>query len=235
VKCKGQCNGQAALAPVFGVPPFSYSWDDDGSQTTATASALCSGTYVCTVKDAVNNSAQFSITIAEADSLLALSLIDTNAASGSCNGTASVLALGGKKPFSYLWSDGNHQTTYQASALCKGSYSILVTDAYGCKDSLSVVVKDPTGIDVLNVSEFSLYPNPSESEVMVQIKGDFNGNAVFTLFDIAGRKILSQAGLPSYDGGVAARLDVSGLESGVYLLRVSSDGVFRDIKLSVSR
>ncbi len=235
VKCKGQCNGQAALAPIFGVPPFTYSWDDDGSQTTATASALCSGTYVCTVKDAVNNSAQFSVTIAEADSLLALSLIDTNAASGSCNGTASVLALGGKKPFSYLWNDGNHQTTYQANTLCKGSYSILVTDAYGCTDSLSVVVKDPTGIDVLNVSEFSLYPNPSGTEVMVQIKADFNGNAVFTLFDIAGRKILSQAGLPSYSGGVAARLDVSGLESGVYLLRVSSDGVYRDMKLSVSR
>jgi len=47
----GNCNGDATVTPTGGTPNYSYLWDDTGSQTTATASGLCGGTYCVTITD----------------------------------------------------------------------------------------------------------------------------------------------------------------------------------------
>lgn len=45
-------DGSATASPSGGTPPYTYSWDDPSSQTTATATGLTAGTYTCTVTDA---------------------------------------------------------------------------------------------------------------------------------------------------------------------------------------
>jgi gliding motility-associated-like protein len=52
--------------------------------------------------------------------------------------TATVWPVGGYPPFTYNWSDG--QTTQTAIALAPGTYTCVVTDAYGCTATTIVPV-----------------------------------------------------------------------------------------------
>lgn len=54
------------------------------------------------------------------------------------DGTATVAASGGVAPYTYLWS--NNQTGATAVFLGAGTYSVTVTDANGCVDSINVTV-----------------------------------------------------------------------------------------------
>ena len=53
--CFEICSGDATATPAGGTSPYSYSWDDPGTQTgtgvTHTATGLCSGLVNVTVTD----------------------------------------------------------------------------------------------------------------------------------------------------------------------------------------
>lgn len=57
------CTGTATVNPSGGTPPYTYLWDDQESQTTQTAEALCGETYTVTVTDANGASESFQVTI----------------------------------------------------------------------------------------------------------------------------------------------------------------------------
>lgn len=61
--------------------------------------------------------------------------------SGSCNGTATVIANGGITPYTYLWNDSAATASTTASNLCTGIYSVTITEAGG--NSYSVTVQVP--------------------------------------------------------------------------------------------
>lgn len=46
------CTGSISATTLGGTGPYTYLWDDPASQTTATASGLCQGTYCVTITDA---------------------------------------------------------------------------------------------------------------------------------------------------------------------------------------
>ncbi len=234
VKCKGSADGTASVSAIYGVPPFTYQWNDIANQTTPTANALSAGNYLCAIKDAVNNNTQISVDVTEADSLLVLSIVDTTVVNGSCNGNATVLAVGGKTPFTFLWDDASSQTTTVASNLCQGSYKAIVTDAYGCKDTVSVTIDNITGTSELAGLEIKVFPNPAVNQASVNIKGNYKGIVSLSLYDITGRMIQSQ-NMSAAAGSVSITLDLSNLESGIYLLRINNGGVNQEVKLSVSR
>ncbi|MFH1321216.1 MAG: T9SS type A sorting domain-containing protein, partial [Bacteroidota bacterium] len=59
------CNGQATVLVSGGTSPYFYQWDDNSSQTTATADSLCAGTYHITITDANGCTAIDSVNISE--------------------------------------------------------------------------------------------------------------------------------------------------------------------------
>ncbi|MGZ4053996.1 MAG: T9SS type A sorting domain-containing protein, partial [Bacteroidia bacterium] len=64
VTCFGSCNGTASITASGGTAPYTYSWLPSGG-TTATATGLCAGTYVCTITDANGCTTTQTITITE--------------------------------------------------------------------------------------------------------------------------------------------------------------------------
>ena len=71
-----------------------------------------------------------------------VSLTVTNATCYSAaNGQITASVTGGTPPYSYLWSNG--QTTSVATGLAAGSYSVTVTDSFGCKSIASATVTEP--------------------------------------------------------------------------------------------
>jgi hypothetical protein len=61
------------------------------------------------------------------------------------SGSATVNAVGGLTPYSYLWSNG--ATTQTASNLIAGAYTVTVNDAFGYSQTASVTITEPaTGV-----------------------------------------------------------------------------------------
>lgn len=63
---------------------------------------------------------------------------------GSCNGTATVFAIGGTAPYTYMWSNGS--TTSSVSNLCAQTYTITVTDANLATSQRTVTIGAPSAL-----------------------------------------------------------------------------------------
>ncbi|MBI5539822.1 MAG: PKD domain-containing protein [Bacteroidia bacterium] len=73
---------------------------------------------------------------------------------GLCNGTASAVCTG-IAPFTYAWNTG--ATTPAITGLCTGNYSLIVTDANGCKDTVLFIISNPAPF-VVNINSNSGNP-----------------------------------------------------------------------------
>jgi gliding motility-associated-like protein len=154
--CNGDCNGSASANVNGGTAPYTFSWDDPLAQTTQTATNLCAGTYTVVVSDAngcVVGSATVTLTTPLA---LSINILATNVTcNGLCDGIANSNISGGTAPYSALWNDPAGQVTAIASALCPGTYTVIVTDAAGCLGSGTQTITEPaaiaSGLDVTDV------------------------------------------------------------------------------------
>ncbi len=79
-----------------------------------------------------------------------IEIIDTNDDfCGSCQGSLVTSVSGGFGPYTYAWDDTNSQTGSIAGGLCgNASYTVTVTDAYGCTAVISQFVQDLGSIPV---------------------------------------------------------------------------------------
>ena len=144
VSCNGASDGQATVTATGGGLPYIYLWNDPASQTVATAVGLASGTYSATITDSAGCITTATVTIME-PAQLSNSSSSTNATCGNSDGTATINVSGGTGPYTYLWDDGNAQTTAMAINLTSGNYNVNITDANGCTDAGSAVVNNTTG------------------------------------------------------------------------------------------
>ncbi|MFH1321802.1 MAG: PKD domain-containing protein [Bacteroidota bacterium] len=142
--CNGDCNGDAIATVSGGTPPYTYLWDDPGSQTNTTATGLCDGTYNVTVTDTNACVATNSITITEPLPVIVSTTV-TNANCGQSDGSATASVTNGVPSFTYLWDDPGSQTTQTAIGLPAGTYLVIVTDADGCTGSAAAAVTDDAG------------------------------------------------------------------------------------------
>lgn len=135
ISCNGGNNGSSTATAGGGTGPYSYLWS--GGQTTPSVNNLSAGAFSVTVTDnnGCTSSASGNITQPAA---ITLTVSSTNAACGISNGSATVSAGGGTGSISFLWSNG--QTNSTATGLASGTYSVTVTDANNCSNSASTAV-----------------------------------------------------------------------------------------------
>ncbi|MFH1321907.1 MAG: PKD domain-containing protein [Bacteroidota bacterium] len=150
--CNGVCDGIATVAASGGTPPYSYQWDDPGSQTTTNATGLCAGSVTVTATDANSCVASDNIILNEPAPLV-LTIVETDATcAGVCDGNATVSVTGGIPPYSYSWSNGDNAQF--ADSLCNGVHNITVIDNNGCIAISSFIINAPAAVTVL-ISSFS--------------------------------------------------------------------------------
>jgi len=151
-KC-GNMDGEATVAAGGGTAPYTYQWDDPGTQTTATAVGLSAQTtYNVIVTDTNGCTVTIPFTIPKITGPSIDTIVSTSlACAGDVNGIASVVVTGVSPPFTFAWDDPSTQSTNAASGLGAGTYSVTVTDLYGCDTSASITITEPTAIDI-NVS-----------------------------------------------------------------------------------
>jgi hypothetical protein len=158
ISCQDSCDGALTALPSGGSAVYTFLWSD--GQTTATASGICAGSYSLTVSDQNGCSSSSSVSISEPTAVSVSSAVSStyNGAPISCNGTCdgelTAVGLGGTGGLSYLWSDA--QITAIASGVCDGTFSVTVTDANGCFDTVSVSISEPSAVTATSTSTDAL-------------------------------------------------------------------------------
>jgi len=139
----GNNDGSVSANANGGTPSYTYSWSNGCN--TATCNNLGAGTYTVTVTDANGCTTTGSATVGNIGGPNVTTSV-TNDSQGppNCNGTATATPTGGTPPYTYLWSNG--QTDSTATGLCAGTYNVTTTDNSGCTVIATVTVaQDNTG------------------------------------------------------------------------------------------
>ena len=100
-------------------------------------------------------------------------------------------------------------------------YRLKIIDNDGTT-SYSKVVKVFSTINDLFIT--NIYPNPATSQVSISWNARSAGNTIAKVFDISGKKMISQK-LVTFPGMNLHQLQVSSLSKGTYLLKLEKDGV----------
>ncbi|MFN8285647.1 MAG: gliding motility-associated C-terminal domain-containing protein [Chitinophagales bacterium] len=145
--CYGANNGSVSVIAVQGVAPYSYAWNTNPLQTTASAQNLQGGVYDVTVTDANGCTASATQTLTQPDSIA----VSTATTGAKCFNTASgqvvATVTGGQAPLVYELN-GIAQPGNTFTNLMPGNYTILVSDANGCEGTTSFTIADASQIAV---------------------------------------------------------------------------------------
>ena len=153
VLCYGNATGAATVFASGGTPGtattgYTYSWNTNPIQTTATAINLAAGTYTVTIKDDLLCTKTQQVTILEPNA--ALSSVISNSTNVSCfggsNGTATVSASNGTAPYTYSWNTNPIQTSATATGLAQGTYIVTTTDTNLCTSTSTVNITEPVAL-----------------------------------------------------------------------------------------
>jgi hypothetical protein len=88
----------------------------------------------------------------------------------------------------------------------------------------------PTKPDLQYADDYVLYPNPSSGRLFIDQIGDQINEAHFSLFDLSGRQVFERQ-----INQLVNELDIEGLSDGVYLFRISREGVEKRGKVVIRR
>ena len=140
VSCHGGSDGQISVIAEGGTGSgFTYTWNT--GQTGQTIANLSAGTYTVTVADAATGcSITRDITVSEPDPIVVTANVINASDENTADGSATLQVTGGTPPFIYSWNTG--ATTPFIQNVPAGAYSVKVTDANGCMETITVVI-DP--------------------------------------------------------------------------------------------
>jgi PKD repeat protein len=140
VNCFGDATGAIVATISGGTAPYSFAWSN--SATTQDIANLIAGPYTLITTDQEGCTNTLNVQINQPAAPLALALpSDSVLCFGQTNGALNLNVSGGTAPYSFLWNNG--ATTQNVNNLAVGSYSVVVTDDAGCKDSIQAVITGP--------------------------------------------------------------------------------------------
>ena len=136
--------------------------------------------------------------------------------------------IDGGENWSLLWNEfqmfvGNMEVLVENSKvyILMSAYNQAASDMYyGVFDSLDIW----SSVEVENTltNNIQVFPNPAKEEVNIQTSGFFNMNTSIRVYDAAGKQVLeTKLQIPQ------TTIDISGLEKGIYFIKVlNGDGEF---------
>ncbi len=208
----------------------SYLWSN--GMTTQSITVSSSGTYSVTVSNATLCSGTASISVVRKPASAYIYQEGTDLCSG--------ITLTSSYGTSYLWSTGA-----QASSILvysPGTYRVTVTNSNGCTATASYIVSSnplvsrvsggtvlpsavppcptaQTSLSEQSQSEISVYPNPANEEVVVQLTTSLKSDAQLSLFNQQGKKMES---VTFQEGERTKTIPTKNLSDGLYFIKIGN-------------
>jgi len=178
------CNGSSAILDA-GNPGSTYLWNDGSTTQTITVNAT--GTYSVTVTNADLCSGIDSVNITVVTP--ATVTITDNA------GTLTSDATLGNQWYEQVAGIVAGETNQTFTPTVSGNYYVIVTDSNGCT-SMSNVISIIVGInEVSNSSFISIYPNPANEKVWIELTNNNKSNLILQITSVDGKVLFENNNL----------------------------------------
>lgn len=173
-----QWNGAiSGLTVSAGTPPYFYEWNGNNTWNTLDISAVSSGSYTLIITDAAGCTDSETVTVNEIGGPVinanGLNVVQPGCLSG---GQINGLTATGEAPLSYSWTNSINATLDQNN-LNAGSYTLTVTDNFGCTANYGPVVLNAPNVPNAN---FSWTPASPDVNVDVLFDNSSTGNGPLT-------------------------------------------------------
>lgn len=242
VSCNGANDGTATVIATGGSGTYTYSWSPTGGSE-VTATALAAGVYTVTVTDGFGNINLLTISITQPEAMIITGqpqdvsvvagsniMFSVNASNVeqyqwqvSVNGTNwDTVSNGGTAPSYSGVTTATMNIEGMPLSYDEYKYRVLLANGDNCttySDEAIAEVDAITGTADNNDLGITVYPNPSQAEVFINIP-DLSGNANFKIrvLDINGRTLLEE---PISEN--LKKVNISGFASGIYIFTITSD------------
>src|SRR3989344_5108695 len=149
--CFEDNTGEIVFNASGGTPAYLYSTDNGATFSNQnTSEFMAAGTYDLVLKDQNDCVVPLQVTITEPVELVVQSQFSNDAICyGSCDGDATVNAVGGTGTYDYIWTNGVVGTN-TATGLCAGSYDVVVEDDNGCQTSATFSIAEPAMLTIVS-------------------------------------------------------------------------------------
>lgn len=166
----GACDGSAKLSLSGGSGSYTYLWSN--GSTTDSTSNLCSGSHSVVATDSLGCSETFYFTINNNDGPSEVVVTATAASCASaCDGTVQLQPVGGLPPYTYSWLHSPLDTN-AFDNLCKGDYTVQVTDVRGCAKVVNFSIGSPASLSVTKtVTASGCNTFPCDGSIFLNVKG----------------------------------------------------------------
>ncbi len=142
--CYRANNGTIRITPTGGTAPYTIRWSN--LSQAFTQQNLAPGTYTATLTDAKGCTIAISTEIKEAPIYDLTEIVKNISCFGKKDGSIQLNIIGGKAPLKIQWAHGPQEPTL--NNLDKGVYSVVITDAGGCKIERQFVINEPQALDL---------------------------------------------------------------------------------------
>ncbi len=192
VACNGNSTGAINLTPSGGTPGYTFNWN--GGTTTEDRTGLAAGSYSVIITDANNCKDTVDAIITQPSALNATASMVTNiACNGGSTGAIDISVSGGVSGYTYLWNGG--ATTQDRTGIPAGSYTVIVTDANDCKDTVTTVVTQPPVLNASAIAVTNIACNGgSTGAIDISVSGGASG---YTYMWNGGATTQDRTGIPA--------------------------------------
>lgn len=144
VSCNGMTNGSALIGIVGLNAPYTVSFDGGPYSSTFSEDSLAPGTHTVNIMSGLGCDTLITFTIGEPSVVTVAEVSHEDVlCAGGANGSVTVASAGGVGTHSYSWNTAPAQTQATATGLSTGIYTVTVTDANGCVETLDVNIAEP--------------------------------------------------------------------------------------------
>jgi hypothetical protein len=224
VSCNGMHDGFIDITVRNGAFPVSYLWSN--GFTSEDIISVGAGIYKLTVTNPDGCYDSITVVVTEPDSISVSAVLVHPSSWGANDGMIDITVTGGNGAFSYLWS--NSVTSEDISGVGAGVYCVTITDVAGCQKVWCDTLKDPSGFaEEISVS-ITISPNPAGDLLFIDWGETLRNTTIVSVFDIRGVEIVREN---INVGAGVSKLDISSLESGIYIVVLKHLDFFGTTKL----
>jgi hypothetical protein len=165
--CNGICSGNIVIS-VSPANIYSYSFDLGNTfQSADSIGGICDGGYNVVVMDPNGcTDTLMNLFVLQPPAIAPFADI-SGTGCGLCNGAAVLSASGGTSPYVYSWTN-----TVDPQNLCSGSYTVLVTDANNCTDTLTFIIPSSNEATIDSVTSTGTPSFQSNGTATVFVSGN---------------------------------------------------------------